>query len=92
MVFVAFVDQLVRTGDELEIVHVVELKLSRQQMGETVRDAKVELTSLDTLSPNNHPAPLGLTAQVSTSSGSLHTRSQKAPSCGISCALATTRI
>lgn len=37
-------------------------------------------TSDVTLDPKSHPAPLGLTAQVSISSGSLHIRSQKGPS------------
>jgi hypothetical protein len=32
-------------------------------------------TSRATLPPNNHPAPRGLTAQLSTSSGSDHIRS-----------------
>lgn len=42
------------------------------------------LTSLVTLAPNSQPAPLGLIAQVSTSSGSDQTRSQNAPLWGIS--------
>lgn len=37
-----------------------------------------------TLEPKSQPAPRGDTAQVSMSSGSLHMRSQKGPSCGIS--------
>lgn len=37
-----------------------------------------------TFEPNSQPAPLGLMAQVSTSSGSDQTRSQNAPLCGIS--------
>lgn len=41
-------------------------------------------TSFVTLEPNSQPAPRGLIAQVSTSSGSDHTRSQKAPLWGIS--------
>lgn len=41
-------------------------------------------TSLVTLEPKSQPAPRGLIAQVSTSSGSDHTRSQKAPLWGIS--------
>lgn len=45
---------------------------------------KLQFTSLVTLEPNSQPAPLGLIAQVSTSSGSDHTRSQKAPLWGIS--------
>lgn len=45
---------------------------------------KNALTSLVTLAPNSQPAPLGLIAQVSTSSGSDQTRSQNAPLWGIS--------
>lgn len=41
-------------------------------------------TSEVTLDPKSQPAPRGLTAHVSISSGSLHIRSQKGPSCGIS--------
>lgn len=41
-------------------------------------------TSFVTFAPNSQPAPLGLMAQVSTSSGSDHTRSQNAPLWGIS--------
>jgi hypothetical protein len=41
-------------------------------------------TSAVTLEPKSHPAPRGLTDQVSISSGSLHIKSQKGPSCGIS--------
>lgn len=41
-------------------------------------------TSLVTFAPKSQPAPLGLMAQVSTSSGSDHTRSQNAPLWGIS--------
>lgn len=41
-------------------------------------------TSLVTFEPNSQPAPLGLMAQLSTSSGSDQTRSQNAPLCGIS--------
>ena len=79
MVLVAFVDQLMCARNELEIVDVIELKSLVSDVGELIFRTR-QLTSLDTLSPNNHPAPLGLTAQVSTSSGSLQTRSQKAPS------------
>lgn len=42
------------------------------------------VTSLVTLAPKSQPAPLGLIAQVSTSSGSDQTRSQNAPLWGIS--------
>lgn len=42
------------------------------------------ITSEVTLDPNSQPAPRGLTAHVSISSGSLHIRSQNGPSCGIS--------
>lgn len=42
------------------------------------------VTSLVTLAPKSQPAPRGLMAHVSTSSGSDHTRSQKAPLWGIS--------
>jgi hypothetical protein len=42
------------------------------------------ITSEVTLDPKSQPAPRGLTAHVSISSGSLHMRSQKGPSCGIS--------
>jgi hypothetical protein len=103
MVFVALIDKLMSTRDELEAIDVVELVNERGCVSMTCslsspRGVRSQLkrfkvrTSVATLSPNNHPAPLGLIAHVSTSSGSLHTRSQKAPSCGISCALATTRI
>ena len=91
VVLVALVDELMRAGNELQVVDVVELRKSMSVMGGKMMDENT-LTSLETLSPNNQPAPLGLTAQVSTSSGSLQTRSQNAPSCGISCALATTLI
>lgn len=90
VVLVALVDELVRASDELKVVDVVELRKSMSVMEGNMMWRL--LTSLETLSPNNQPAPLGLTAQVSTSSGSLQTRSQNAPSCGISCALATTLI
>lgn len=92
MVFVAFVDELMCAGYELEVVYVVELGNLVSTTSWVLMNDMRQLTSLDTLSPKSQPAPLGLTAQVSTSSGSLQTRSQKAPSCGISCALATTRI
>ena len=42
------------------------------------------LNSFVTWLPNRYPAPLGLAPQASISSGSLHIRSQKAPSWGIS--------
>jgi hypothetical protein len=42
------------------------------------------ITSEVTLDPKSQPAPRGLTAHVSISSGSLHMRSQNGPSCGIS--------
>lgn len=42
------------------------------------------LNSDVTLRPNSQPAPRGDTAQVSMSSGSLHIKSQKGPSWGIS--------
>ena len=44
------------------------------------------------LEPNSQPAPRGLTDQSSMSSGSDHMRSQKAPSCGISCFRSISRI
>lgn len=89
-VFVAFLDQLMCASDECQCVDVVELV--SEMLG-------LSLTSPVTLSPNNQPAPLGLTAHVSTSSGSDHMRSsvscyhrkqsspQNGPSCGTSCAL-----
>ena len=40
------------------------------------------MNSVVTFAPNNQPAPLGLTAQLSTSSGSDQTRSQNAPAEG----------
>ena len=77
MVFITLVDELMRSRDEVKVVDVVELQI-------TVSNRVVIFnhdmyTSDDTLSPNSHPAPRGLTAQVSTSSGSLQTKSQKAP-------------
>ena len=45
-----------------------------------------------TFEPNSQPAPRGLTAHVSMSSGSDHMRSQNAPSCGISCLRSIIRI
>lgn len=42
------------------------------------------LNSLVTRLPKSHPAPRGLAPQASISSGSLHIKSQNAPSCGIS--------
>jgi hypothetical protein len=90
VVFVAFVDELVRARNELQAVDVVELPCVRG--GAVCRVRETVRTSDETLSPNSHPAPRGDTAHVSTSSGSLHTRSQNAPSCGIACARATTRI
>ena len=79
VVFIAFVDKLVSSSYQLEVVYVVELEGGVSKNGDETSQQS-QLTSLDTLSPNNHPAPRGLTAQVSTSSGSLHTRSQNAPS------------
>ena len=55
-----------------------------QQTSSVRRCARRSLTSFVTLAPKSHPAPLGEMAHVSTSSGSDHTRSQKAPLCGIS--------
>lgn len=49
-------------------------------------------TSFVTFAPNSQPAPLGLIAQVSTSSGSDQTRSQNAPLWGISWFLSMVRI
>jgi len=77
VVFVALVDQLVGASDEGEVVHVVELNRSADE--HTLGKRRMH-TSVETLSPNSHPAPLGETAHVSTSSGSDQTRSQKAPS------------
>ena len=91
VVLVALVDKLMRSSDEREIVDVVELDRNVRNGIEEGRERMVHTSEL-TLSPNSQPAPRGDTAQVSTSSGSLHTRSQKAPSCGISCARATTLI
>ena len=48
------------------------------QVMKTIRTSEV------TLDPKSQPAPRGLTAHVSMSSGSLHIRSQNGPSCGIS--------
>lgn len=84
MVLVAFVDELVGARDEGEGVDVIELCAEVSVLANKTRKGcsceRVRPTSVLTLSPNNHPAPRGETAQVSTSSGSLHTRSQKAPS------------
>jgi hypothetical protein len=44
------------------------------------------------LEPKSQPAPRGLTDQSSMSSGSDHIRSQKEPSCGISCFRSISRI
>lgn len=87
-----------RAGDELQAIDVIELqRIYRELIAFGVREGKVGNveraydTSVATLSPKSQPAPRGDIDQVSTSSGSLHTKSQKAPSWGISCALATTR-
>jgi len=90
MVLVALIDQLMSTGDKLQAIDVIELGCG-QSIDQNGKHGQ-NRTSEETLSPNSHPAPRGDTAQVSTSSGSLQTRSQNAPSCGISCARATTRI
>lgn len=92
MVFVALVDELVGACDEREAIDVIELEYVSARRDRWKGTGRKERTSDETLSPNNHPAPLGLTAHVSTSSGSDQTRSQNAPSWGISCARATTRI
>lgn len=67
-------------------------------MGKELRELELDMITMDlftsevTLDPNNHPAPRGLTAHVSISSGSLHIRSQKGPSWGISQFLSITLI
>jgi len=57
----------------------------------TPRAPLISLNSAVTLRPNSHPAPRGLTAHVSMSSGSDHIRSQKGPSWGISHTRSMTR-
>lgn len=89
MKFISFVNELMRSCDQSEIVHMAEF------LGDLVSEQPTCRESIQAnpwyLLQRYIPAPLGLTAQVSTSSGSDHTRSQKAPSWGISCARATTR-
>ena len=57
---------------------------SKQNQLYIVINKRKKNTSWVTLVPKSQPAPRGLTAHVSISSGSLHIRSQKGPSCGIS--------
>lgn len=86
--------ELVCPRDEGEGVDVVELGVVRIWLGwawmtmlrRWEEREEQRHTSPVTLDPNNHPAPRGLTAHVSTSSGSDHIKSQNGPSCGTSCA------
>jgi len=57
---------------------------SKQNQLYIVINKRKKNTSWVTLVPKSQPAPRGLTAHVSISSGSLHIRSQKGPSYGIS--------
>lgn len=84
VVFVAFVDELVGSGDEGEVVYVAEFV--RYFVAEEPACIEFLVSGgflyIEVIGSEgeNEPAPLGLTAQVSTSSGSDQTRSQNAPS------------
>lgn len=89
----AFLYKLVRSTNQIKIVYVIKLHkqrtmysfLSVQIIQEEFCSSWDEMiTSEVTLDPNSQPAPRGLTAHVSISSGSLHMRSQNGPSWGIS--------
>ena len=95
----ALLHQLVGPADELQAVDLegkeVSVPIGRRPprraalwQGSSSSSLGVAgLTSLNsavTRDPNSHPAPRGLIAHVSMSSGSLHIRSQNGPSCGIS--------
>ena len=71
-VLVTFLYQLMCTSDKGKRIDVVEL---RGYEIEEVGDGSGVQTSFTTLPPNSHPAPRGLTAQLSMSSGSDHIRS-----------------
>lgn len=77
----AFLHELVCTCDERELIDVVELDRQRCRIEGYLESQipainKSQRTSCVTFPPNNHPAPLGLTAQFSISSGSDHIRSK----------------
>ena len=63
-------------GDEVEGVYVIELGSINRERAEEEQKKEELHTSRVTELPNNQPAPRGLTAQASTSSGSDHIRSE----------------
>ncbi|KAJ8106556.1 hypothetical protein OPT61_g9452 [Boeremia exigua] len=80
-------------GDDVLVLEVVLVALVDQLVGAGNQLQAVDVVELGRDLVAKEPAGArGDTAQVSTSSGSLQTRSQKAPSWGISWARATTRI
>ena len=79
-IFITLLHELMRASNERERVDVVKLRvyLRRNKHRKRIRAAR---TSRVMLPPKSHPAPRGLTAQFSTSSGSDHMRSNtKGPS------------
>ena len=70
-VFVAFLNQLMRPRNQSQAVNVIKLDTLVKNRCKT--DGL--LTSLVTVPPKSQPAPRGLTAHLSTSSGSDHMRS-----------------
>ena len=76
---VALLNQLVSAAYQGKIVNVGELGVDQRRVCQSPflkkLDRKERVTSDVTLLPKTHPAPRGLTAQVSMSSGSDHIRS-----------------
>jgi len=82
-----FLNKLVCSTNKIKIVYVIELhennvKFPRNvQHFNSISDSLLNyITSEVTRDPKSQPAPRGLTAHVSISSGSLHIRSQNGPS------------
>jgi len=96
-----FLNKLVCSTNKIKIVYVIELQENNAlvkfthnvQYFNSISNSLLNyITSEVTRDPKSQPAPRGLTAHVSISSGSLHIRSQNGPSWGISQFLSMTLI
>jgi hypothetical protein len=82
----AFLYKLMCTTNKIKVVYVIELHEKNVSVKSTYnvqfnKQLTIHyITSDVTRDPNSQPAPRGLPAHVSISSGSLHIRSQNGPS------------
>lgn len=82
----AFLNKLMCSTNKVKVVYVIELHENYMLVKTTHKVQFNEqltiqyITSVVTRDPKSQPAPRGLTAHVSISSGSLHIRSQNGPS------------